>query len=296
MNFKIKKEITMKKTVSLLLALLTALSLNIWGALGAYATSVGDINDNGKIDMTDYILLKRAYFGTYDLTEIQNRCGDINGNDKIDMTDYILLKRIYFGTYSIGGNTNQAPDEPLVSDALNYEKDVVSLYPDTDFGKHTYRLPKINGDTINIKEFNDGLFDCYSNGYNLLLNDEEGDYIMNVDYEYRVHNGLVSIMIKSYVGVQMAGVYCDINVHYYDLNADHPITYNEYLAALGTDAIAVRDYLYCSDEYLAEFGYDFSGYISGLMADGDSLTYVIDEMDNVIDGMSVTFELNNGLF
>ena len=59
----------MKKTVSLLLALLTALSLNIWGALGAYANSVGDINGNGKIDMTDYILLKRAYFGTYDINK-----------------------------------------------------------------------------------------------------------------------------------------------------------------------------------------------------------------------------------
>ena len=61
----------------------------------------GDINDNGKIDMTDYILLKRAYFGTYDFTEMQYNRGDINGNGNIDMTDYILLKRAYFGTYTI---------------------------------------------------------------------------------------------------------------------------------------------------------------------------------------------------
>ena len=61
----------------------------------------GDVNKNGKIDMTDYILLKRAYFGTYKFTEIQNLAGDINQNNKIDMTDYILLKRVYFGTYTI---------------------------------------------------------------------------------------------------------------------------------------------------------------------------------------------------
>ncbi len=61
----------------------------------------GDINANEKIDMTDYILLKRAYFGTFKFTETQNIAGDINKNNRIDMTDYILLKRVYFGTYTI---------------------------------------------------------------------------------------------------------------------------------------------------------------------------------------------------
>ena len=60
---------------------------------------IGDINANEKIDMTDYILLKRAYFGTYTLDESQKARGDINQNGKIDMTDYILLKRMYFGTW-----------------------------------------------------------------------------------------------------------------------------------------------------------------------------------------------------
>ncbi len=62
---------------------------------------LGDVNMNGKIDMTDYILLKRAYFGTYDLNEEQEKRGDCNQNGKIDMTDYILLKRAYFGTYVV---------------------------------------------------------------------------------------------------------------------------------------------------------------------------------------------------
>ena len=64
-------------------------------------TSLGDINGNNKIDMTDYILLKRAYFGTFKFNDAQNVAGDINKNQKIDMTDYILLKRVYFGTYTI---------------------------------------------------------------------------------------------------------------------------------------------------------------------------------------------------
>ncbi len=62
---------------------------------------VGDINGNGKIDARDYLLLKRAYFGTYTLTCTQETA-DINGNGKIDARDYLLLKRAYFGTYAIG--------------------------------------------------------------------------------------------------------------------------------------------------------------------------------------------------
>ena len=64
---------------------------------------LGDVNRNDKIDMTDYILLKRAYFGTYTLDADQQKRGDCNKNGKIDMTDYILLKRAYFGTYNLNG-------------------------------------------------------------------------------------------------------------------------------------------------------------------------------------------------
>ncbi len=61
----------------------------------------GDINANGKIDMTDYILLKRVYFGTFDLTDEELGFADVNANGKVDMTDYILLKRVYFETFTI---------------------------------------------------------------------------------------------------------------------------------------------------------------------------------------------------
>ncbi len=59
----------------------------------------GDINGNEEIDAVDYTLLKRMYFGTYDVSDIT--VGDINNNEEIDAVDYTLLKRIYFGTYVI---------------------------------------------------------------------------------------------------------------------------------------------------------------------------------------------------
>lgn len=63
----------------------------------------GDINNNDVIDMTDYVLSKRAYFGTYNLSEDEIYRADIDELEtgKVTMTDYILLKRAYFGTYTI---------------------------------------------------------------------------------------------------------------------------------------------------------------------------------------------------
>lgn len=63
--------------------------------------TLGDVNGNGEIDSMDYVLLKRAYFGTYNFNEDVKSCADINENGEIDTMDYILLKRAYFGTYDL---------------------------------------------------------------------------------------------------------------------------------------------------------------------------------------------------
>jgi len=64
-------------------------------------TNLCDVNDSGEIDMMDYVLLKRAFFGTYTFSGNAPVRADINKNDEIDMMDYILLKRVYFGTFEL---------------------------------------------------------------------------------------------------------------------------------------------------------------------------------------------------
>ena len=59
----------------------------------------GDVNESGDIDSMDYVLLKRAYFGTYQLTNIA--IGDIDDDNVIGAMDYVYLRRAYFGTYVI---------------------------------------------------------------------------------------------------------------------------------------------------------------------------------------------------
>ena len=61
----------------------------------------GDTNGDGAIDQFDYLLVKRHYFETRYLVEIENLAADVNGDGEVNQFDYILIKRHYFGTYTI---------------------------------------------------------------------------------------------------------------------------------------------------------------------------------------------------
>ena len=62
---------------------------------------IGDVNNDGKIDQYDYILVKRHYFETRKLTDDELSRADVNKDKKVDQYDYILICRHYFGTYKI---------------------------------------------------------------------------------------------------------------------------------------------------------------------------------------------------
>lgn len=60
----------------------------------------GDVNSNGRLDVGDYLMVRRAYFGSYKPSGVCAAAADLNGNGKIDSMDYSLLKR-YFHTSAI---------------------------------------------------------------------------------------------------------------------------------------------------------------------------------------------------
>ncbi len=68
-----------------------------------YYEFLGDVNGDGSIVAVDYLMLKRAVLGTYQLDESAEARGDIDGNGSVDSTDYFMLKRHVLGTYVIGG-------------------------------------------------------------------------------------------------------------------------------------------------------------------------------------------------
>ena len=62
---------------------------------------LGDVNNDGKIDQYDYVLVKRHHFNTRTLTEDEATRADANKDGKVDQYDYLLIARHYFGTYVI---------------------------------------------------------------------------------------------------------------------------------------------------------------------------------------------------
>ncbi len=62
---------------------------------------LGDVNNNGKIEKYDYILVKRAVMKTVTLDETQLVAANVNGKDGVEKYDYILIKRHVMKTYTI---------------------------------------------------------------------------------------------------------------------------------------------------------------------------------------------------
>ena len=63
----------------------------------------GDVNMDGDLTATDYLMVRRAVLGLIELDDYQKKLADVNGNGKIDANDYIMVKRAFLGTYTIKG-------------------------------------------------------------------------------------------------------------------------------------------------------------------------------------------------
>lgn len=67
----------------------------------APALLLGDLNGDDTISAMDYLLLKRAVLGSYDLTDDQSVAADVNWDGEVNSLDYMLVKRHVLGTYVI---------------------------------------------------------------------------------------------------------------------------------------------------------------------------------------------------
>lgn len=61
----------------------------------------GDVNGDGKLDASDYILIKRAVLGTVTLSEAQKKLADVDGDGDVDSVDYTMAKRAVLGTFTL---------------------------------------------------------------------------------------------------------------------------------------------------------------------------------------------------
>ncbi len=78
---------------------LTGCTVNCGGR--SYTVGVrGDVNGDGRVELRDYMMVKRYVLGTFELEGAAYYAGCLSGN-KITATDYMKLKRYVLGTYDI---------------------------------------------------------------------------------------------------------------------------------------------------------------------------------------------------
>lgn len=88
-----------------------AVTVDTWGDdHEAYEERLyGDINLDYQVNAIDYLFLKRAVLGTFELFLNEQKCAaDIDRNNKINAIDYLILKRSIIGT--------MAPMGPIVEE------------------------------------------------------------------------------------------------------------------------------------------------------------------------------------
>ncbi len=70
--------------------------------IGGYHIVVyGDISGDGKINAADYLMAKRAFMGSIELSPPQMKAACLSGGDTIKAGDYLKIKRHFLGTYDL---------------------------------------------------------------------------------------------------------------------------------------------------------------------------------------------------
>ena len=57
----------------------------------------GDVNNNGKIDAADYLMVMDTILGKYSMSDQQKKAADVNGNGKIDAAYYLMIMDYILG-------------------------------------------------------------------------------------------------------------------------------------------------------------------------------------------------------
>ena len=77
----------------------------------------GDIDNDNRVGIRDYMLLKRYVLGTFDLSAAELDAADLDSDQIVDAKDYMLLKRLVLGTYTF---PSDAPDKgEYISSGVN---------------------------------------------------------------------------------------------------------------------------------------------------------------------------------
>jgi len=124
------------KTKTLILTLLTValllptVALPASAAPSTYGSSLGDLNEDRKVNSLDYVILKSYVMRLYDLPEQLVCSADITLDGKVNALDYAMLKRMVMKTYQPDRSWLGKPVEELTDEEL-----WKSIYYDLSFAR-----------------------------------------------------------------------------------------------------------------------------------------------------------------
>jgi hypothetical protein len=67
----------------------------------AIVVVLGDVDGSGKVDSTDYLLVKKFFLDMTDLGGVNFMAADTDMSGKIDGTDYLKIKKHFLGQLSL---------------------------------------------------------------------------------------------------------------------------------------------------------------------------------------------------
>src|SRR5690349_12419511 len=121
-----------RKTWGLLLLTLSLLSPRAYSPVGC-----GDLNGDGKINVSDATATLRFAVGSLTPTDEQKRVGDLNKDNKINVLDATLMLRGVVGLIKLDGLCQQASTGPFVTTVLG-DPDAMANGP---IAKARFQLP-----------------------------------------------------------------------------------------------------------------------------------------------------------
>lgn len=151
----------LKKSTALFLVFLMVL-MSASSVFQAVATVNGDVNSDGRVNSTDYLLVKRHVLGTKTLTTAQQSNADVDNDGDIDSIDYIMVKRMALGTLESAINT---ANKTAISYSKSYTTSVSanSTYPDT------YGEELTDGHVSLAADYSSDAFSGFSSDVNIVI-------------------------------------------------------------------------------------------------------------------------------
>lgn len=85
----------------------------------------GDLNIDSRIDVIDLVMMKRVLLGK---ANVSDKICDIDGNGKVELTDYVMLYKFVHGILKEFPAGSASPDQPSVSSGMGLTREAFTAW------------------------------------------------------------------------------------------------------------------------------------------------------------------------